>query len=140
MPILNDILSHEVIGPAILQGRQEGRQEILRTLSQSGSVPFRIGLRLVLPAPPHPNWTILRCVYWIRLVLKTCSEASNNRQRYSFAAGPAISSTQRRLMVASCRLPERGCAIAFSVHLPWPAGTSKSTSIVVCPSAATVNG
>ena len=27
MPILNDILSHEVIGPAILQGRQEGRLE-----------------------------------------------------------------------------------------------------------------
>jgi predicted transposase YdaD len=27
MPILNDILDHEVIGPAILQGRQEGRQE-----------------------------------------------------------------------------------------------------------------
>jgi len=27
MPVLNDILDHEVIGPAILQGRQEGRQE-----------------------------------------------------------------------------------------------------------------
>lgn len=27
MPILNDILSHEVIGPAILQGREEGLQE-----------------------------------------------------------------------------------------------------------------
>ena len=27
MPILNDILSHKVLGPAILQGRQEGRQE-----------------------------------------------------------------------------------------------------------------
>ncbi len=30
MSILNDILSHEVIGPAILQDRQEGRLEILR--------------------------------------------------------------------------------------------------------------
>ena len=27
MPILNDILSHEVLGPAILQGREEGLQE-----------------------------------------------------------------------------------------------------------------
>jgi hypothetical protein len=32
MPILNDILDHEVIGPAILQGRQEGRREVLRSL------------------------------------------------------------------------------------------------------------
>jgi len=30
MPILNDILSHKVLGPAILQGRQEGRQDILK--------------------------------------------------------------------------------------------------------------
>jgi predicted transposase YdaD len=27
MPILDDIVDHEVIGPAILQGRREGRQE-----------------------------------------------------------------------------------------------------------------
>jgi len=30
MPILNSILSHQVIGPAIRQGRKEGRKEILR--------------------------------------------------------------------------------------------------------------
>jgi hypothetical protein len=27
MPIMNDILDHDLLGPAILQGRQEGRQE-----------------------------------------------------------------------------------------------------------------
>jgi predicted transposase YdaD len=27
MPILNDTLSHEVIGPAILKGREQGREE-----------------------------------------------------------------------------------------------------------------
>ncbi|MGH9608176.1 MAG: Rpn family recombination-promoting nuclease/putative transposase [Bryobacteraceae bacterium] len=36
MPILNDILSHEVIGPAILQGRQEGLQEGLQEGRQEG--------------------------------------------------------------------------------------------------------
>jgi hypothetical protein len=29
MPILNDIMDHEVIGPLIRQGRQEGRQDVL---------------------------------------------------------------------------------------------------------------
>lgn len=32
MPVLNDILDHEVIGPAILQGRREGQQEVLRRI------------------------------------------------------------------------------------------------------------
>jgi predicted transposase YdaD len=36
MPILNDILDHEVIGPAILQGRREGRQEGLQEGRQEG--------------------------------------------------------------------------------------------------------
>jgi hypothetical protein len=41
MPILNDILDHEVIGPAILQGRQEGRREVLRSLLERhfGRIP-----------------------------------------------------------------------------------------------------
>ena len=52
MPILNDLLSHEIIGPAILQGRQEGRregvQEIVRTLisKRFGSVPDWVGSRV----------------------------------------------------------------------------------------------
>ena len=52
MPILNDLLSHEVIGPAILQGRQEGRQEghqeLLLTLigKRFGAVPSWVEDRL----------------------------------------------------------------------------------------------
>lgn len=44
MPILNDILSHEVIGPAILQGRQE----ILRKLIEKrfGPIPVWLDARL----------------------------------------------------------------------------------------------
>jgi hypothetical protein len=30
MPILDDIMDHDVLGPAIRQGRQEGGQDILR--------------------------------------------------------------------------------------------------------------
>ena len=47
MPILNDILSHDLLGPAILQGRQEGRQELLRRLLEK-----RFG--------PIPNWVEAR--------------------------------------------------------------------------------
>jgi predicted transposase YdaD len=36
MPILNDILGHEVIGPAILQGRQEGLEEGLQEGRREG--------------------------------------------------------------------------------------------------------
>ena len=36
MPILNDLLSHEVIGPAILQGRREGLQEGLQEGRREG--------------------------------------------------------------------------------------------------------
>lgn len=43
MPILNDILEHEVIGPAILQGRQEGRRDVLRSV-------------LVRRFGPIPDW------------------------------------------------------------------------------------
>ncbi len=44
MPILNDILSHEVIGPAILQGRQE----ILRKQIEKrfGPIPQWVDARL----------------------------------------------------------------------------------------------
>ncbi len=41
MPILNDILSHEVIGPAILQGREEGRAEGRQEGRQEGRVEGR---------------------------------------------------------------------------------------------------
>ncbi len=51
MPILNDIMDHEVIGPAIRQGReegrQEGRQEVLRRLLER-----RFG--------PLPDWAATR--------------------------------------------------------------------------------
>jgi hypothetical protein len=52
MPVLNDILSHEVIGPAILEGlqkgRQEGRQEVVRRLMEKrfGPIPNRVEARL----------------------------------------------------------------------------------------------
>ncbi len=35
MPILNDIMDHEVIGPAIRKGLQQGRQEGRKEASQS---------------------------------------------------------------------------------------------------------
>jgi hypothetical protein len=57
MPILNDILDHEVIGPAILQGRREGRQEglqegrkelIVRILEKRfGQIPEWVETRLL---------------------------------------------------------------------------------------------
>ena len=51
MPLLNNILDHEVLGPAILQGRQEGRHEgrieVLRRLFEK-----RFG--------PVPNWVEVR--------------------------------------------------------------------------------
>jgi predicted transposase YdaD len=52
MPILNDILEHEVIGPAILQGRreghQEGRCEMVRRLLEKrfGPIPAWVEPRL----------------------------------------------------------------------------------------------
>ncbi|HMF76711.1 MAG TPA: DUF4351 domain-containing protein [Bryobacteraceae bacterium] len=56
MPILNDILEHEVIGPAILQGRkegmqegrQEGRKELLRRILEKrfGQIPGWVETRL----------------------------------------------------------------------------------------------
>lgn len=41
MPVLNSILDHQVIGPAIRQGQQEGRQEILRVMLEKrfGGLP-----------------------------------------------------------------------------------------------------
>jgi predicted transposase YdaD len=36
MPILNDIMDHQVLGPAIRQGREEGRQEGLQEGLQKG--------------------------------------------------------------------------------------------------------
>ncbi len=41
MPILNGIFDHQVIGPAIRQGRQEGRQEIVRLMLEKrfGALP-----------------------------------------------------------------------------------------------------
>ncbi len=53
MPILNDILDHDLLGPAILQGRQEGRQEVLRRMLQKrfGQIPDWVETRLTsLPA------------------------------------------------------------------------------------------
>ena len=49
MPILNSILDHQVIGPAILQGWQEGRQEILRQMLEKcfGSLPPWAEVRLM---------------------------------------------------------------------------------------------
>ena len=38
MPVLNDILDHEVIGPAILQGRREGREEGRQEGRQEGLI------------------------------------------------------------------------------------------------------
>ena len=52
MPILNDILDHDLLGPAILKGRkkgrQEGRQEIIRRQIESrfAPVPAWIDARL----------------------------------------------------------------------------------------------
>jgi predicted transposase YdaD len=41
MPILNDILDHDLFGPLILQGRQEGRQDVLRVILKKrfGQIP-----------------------------------------------------------------------------------------------------
>jgi predicted transposase/invertase (TIGR01784 family) len=47
MPILNSILDHQVIGPAIRQGRQEGRQEMLRLMLKKDSVLFPLGWKCV---------------------------------------------------------------------------------------------
>jgi hypothetical protein len=52
MPILTDIMDHEVLGPAIRQGRQEGRQEgrqdVLRRQLQKrfGQIPAWVETRL----------------------------------------------------------------------------------------------
>jgi predicted transposase YdaD len=56
MPILNDIMDHEVIGPAIRKGLQQGRQEGLKEGSQNilrrqlekrfGPLPQRVAKRL----------------------------------------------------------------------------------------------
>jgi predicted transposase YdaD len=48
MPILNDIMNHEVIGPLIRQGRQEGRQDVLhRQLEKRfGHLPAWVETRL----------------------------------------------------------------------------------------------
>jgi predicted transposase YdaD len=57
MPILNDIMDHEVLGPAIRQGRQEGKQEgkqeMLRRILEKrfGQIPDWVETRLTsLPA------------------------------------------------------------------------------------------
>jgi hypothetical protein len=48
MPILNDIMDHKVIGPAIRQGRQEGELAILRLqlVKRFGTLPNWAGERL----------------------------------------------------------------------------------------------
>jgi flagellar biosynthesis/type III secretory pathway protein FliH len=56
MPILNDILDHEVVGPAIReglqkgleQGLQQGRQDILRRILEKrfGSLPNAAAIQL----------------------------------------------------------------------------------------------
>jgi hypothetical protein len=43
VPILNDILCHEVIGPEIKKRIQMGESKILRRQIKSGSVLFRTG-------------------------------------------------------------------------------------------------
>jgi predicted transposase YdaD len=55
MPILNDILDHEVIGPAILKGRQEGRQEGLQEGRQE-----LLQRQLEKRFGPLPTWVIAR--------------------------------------------------------------------------------
>lgn len=52
MPILDDIMDHDVLGPVLRQGREEGRHEtFLRIIKRSlalrfGSVPASINDRL----------------------------------------------------------------------------------------------
>jgi hypothetical protein len=48
MPILNDIMDHKVLGPAIRQGRQEGRQDVLRRQLKKrfGQIPDWVETRL----------------------------------------------------------------------------------------------
>ena len=70
MPILNDILEHQVIGPAILQGReqgrqegiQEGRQDILRRQLERrfGAIPAWVEARLATLSAPELDDLALR--------------------------------------------------------------------------------
>ena len=55
MPILEDIIDHEVIGPAIRQGREEGRHEGLQLGRQQ--VLRRL---LELRFGPVPDWAATR--------------------------------------------------------------------------------
>ncbi len=73
MPILNDILSHKVIGPAILQGReegrQEGRQEILHNLIEKrfGPIPESLNARINLLTSAELDAMALRLLDITRL-------------------------------------------------------------------------
>ena len=66
MPVLNDILEHEVLGPAILQGRREGRREgrqelLLRQIEKRfGPLPSWVESRLVSLSSPELEDAALR--------------------------------------------------------------------------------
>jgi hypothetical protein len=66
MPILNDIMDSEVIGPLIRQGRAEGRREgqlalLLRQMEKRfGSVPDTYRTRLAALTPPEREAAGLR--------------------------------------------------------------------------------
>lgn len=53
MPITEDIMDHEVIGPAIRKGRIEGQLEMLRSLIEKrfGKIPPAVGQRLAALKP-----------------------------------------------------------------------------------------
>ena len=55
MPILTSILDHEVIGPAILQGRAEGLADVSRRLLQKrfGPLPAWVDSRLSSLSAPE---------------------------------------------------------------------------------------
>ncbi len=59
MPVLNDILEHEVLGPAILQGRREGRREgrqnFFNVRLKSASARYLPGWKVGLSAYPRPS-------------------------------------------------------------------------------------
>jgi hypothetical protein len=53
MPILNDIMDNEVIGPAIRQGRAEGQMDLLVSLIEKrfGPIPPAISRRIAALKP-----------------------------------------------------------------------------------------
>src|ERR1022692_3618335 len=66
MPIMEDIMDHDVIGPAIRkglrQGRVEGQVEILRKMIQKrfGSIPPAVGQRIAALKPAQLNRVAVR--------------------------------------------------------------------------------